>query len=227
MNCGTRTRCHPGAGPGAGIAALLASMSIALAAASAHAQRADDGTDERPPSGRESAPIDITGHWVSLITDDWVYRMITPEKGDYSYVPLNAAGRRAADTWDPARDTAAGEECKSYSAPAIMRLPSRVHITWENDARQTEHVLAEIGQDQVRRDRRDLVEARLAELALDIVFLGEAEAAVGLHAGVGRLHEASAASSLAMLASAPQFSPASNSARAPPSPSGRPPRIWA
>jgi hypothetical protein len=133
MNCGTRTRCHPGAGPGAGIAALLASMSIALAAASAHAQRADDGTDERPPSGRESAPIDITGHWVSLITDDWVYRMITPEKGDYSYVPLNAAGRRAADTWDPARDTAAGEECKSYSAPAIMRLPSRVHITWEND----------------------------------------------------------------------------------------------
>jgi hypothetical protein len=85
-----------------------------------------------PASAREAAPIDITGHWVSLITDDWVYRMITPAKGDYSYVPLNPEGRRVADTWDPARDRAAGEECKAYAAPAIMRLPSRVHITWQD-----------------------------------------------------------------------------------------------
>lgn len=84
-------------------------------------------------TAREVEPIDITGHWVSLITDDWVYRMITPAKGDYSYVPLNAEGRRVADTWDPARDEAAGEECRGYAAPAIMRLPSRVHITWQDD----------------------------------------------------------------------------------------------
>ena len=90
----------------------------------------------QPPtsaSARERAPIDITGHWVSLITDDWVYRMITPAPGDYSYVPLNEAGRRQADTWDPARDLAAGEECKAYAAPAIMRLPGRVEITWQDD----------------------------------------------------------------------------------------------
>jgi hypothetical protein len=86
-----------------------------------------------PTTARAGAPIDITGHWVSLITDDWVYRMITPAKGDYSYVPLNAEGRRVADTWDPARDTAAGEECKAYAAPAIMRLPSRVQISWQDD----------------------------------------------------------------------------------------------
>ena len=84
-------------------------------------------------SAREAAPIDITGHWVALITDDWVYRMITPARGDYSYIPLNAEGRRLADTWDPARDAAAGEECKAYAAPAIMRLPGRVHITWQDD----------------------------------------------------------------------------------------------
>lgn len=84
-------------------------------------------------SAREAAPIDITGHWVALITDDWVYRMITPAHGDYSYVPLNAEGRRVADTWDQARDAAAGEECKAYAAPAIMRLPSRIEITWEDD----------------------------------------------------------------------------------------------
>jgi hypothetical protein len=84
-------------------------------------------------SAREAAPFDITGHWVSLITDDWVYRMITPAKGDYSYVPLNEEGRRMADTWDPARDVAAGVECKGYAAPAIMRLPGRVQITWEDE----------------------------------------------------------------------------------------------
>ena len=53
--------------------------------------------------------------------------------GDVSYVPLNAEGRRVADTWDPERDKAAGEECKGYAAPAIMRLPSRVQISWQDD----------------------------------------------------------------------------------------------
>lgn len=110
-----------------------AAVWVALGASQADAQRR---TAAQPPaeSPRAAAPIDITGHWVSLITDDWVYRMITPAKGDYSYVPLNAEGRRAADAWDPARDEAAGNECKGYAAPAIMRLPSRVHITWENDS---------------------------------------------------------------------------------------------
>ena len=86
-----------------------------------------------PTTARAAAPIDITGHWVSLITDDWVYRMITPAKGDVSYVPLNPEGRRLAEAWDPARDEAAGEQCKGYAAPAIMRLPSRVEITWADD----------------------------------------------------------------------------------------------
>ena len=86
-----------------------------------------------PATAKSAAPIDITGHWVSLITDDWVYRMITPAKGDVSYIPLNAEGRRVADAWDPARDEAAGEQCKGYAAPAIMRLPSRVDITWQDD----------------------------------------------------------------------------------------------
>jgi hypothetical protein len=84
-------------------------------------------------TARAGAPFDITGHWVSLITDDWVYRMMTPAKGDFSYVPLNAEGQRLAQAWDPTRDAAAGEECKGYAAPAIMRLPSRVQISWTDD----------------------------------------------------------------------------------------------
>jgi len=108
-------------------ALVAGAVAVLTAAALAMPARAQDAP---APSAEEQAPIDITGHWVSLITDDWVYRMITPAKGDYSYVPLNEAGRRKADGWDPARDTEAGEACKGYAAPAIMRLPSRVHITW-------------------------------------------------------------------------------------------------
>lgn len=112
------------------LGATLAFAMMASGTAQAQRNRAPPPDDR---SAREAAPIDITGHWVSLVTDDWVYRMVTPAKGDYSYVPLNAEGRRVADTWDPARDAAAGEECKAYAAPAIMRLPNRVHITWQDD----------------------------------------------------------------------------------------------
>ena len=52
------------------------------------------------------------------------------------------------------------------------------------DLGMPEHVLGDVGEDQVGRDRRDLVQPRLAELALDVVVLGEAEAAVRLHGDV-------------------------------------------
>jgi hypothetical protein len=59
--------------------------------------------------------------------------MTTPAKGDVAGVPLNAAGRQAAAAWDPARDEAAGEQCKAYGAAAIMRVPGRIHVTWHDD----------------------------------------------------------------------------------------------
>lgn len=113
-----------------GSAALAAS---AVLVAAADAQPRGSAQPQAQATGRAAAPFDIAGHWVSLITDDWVYRMITPAKGDVSYVPLNAEGRRVAEAWDAARDEAAGEECKGYAAPAIMRLPSRIEITWQDD----------------------------------------------------------------------------------------------
>jgi hypothetical protein len=85
----------------------------------------------KPP--RQAAPIDITGYWVSLVTEDWRFRMVTPPKGDYPGMPMNAAGKKIADSWDPAADTAAGEACRNYGAGAIMRVPGRLHITWQDD----------------------------------------------------------------------------------------------
>ena len=82
---------------------------------------------------RTEGPLDLTGYWVSLITEDWRYRMITADKGDFAGVPLNAAGRAIANSWDPAKDEANGNACKSYGAPAIMRVPTRLHITWVDD----------------------------------------------------------------------------------------------
>jgi len=88
-----------------------------------------------PPAGsaRANAPIDLTGNWVSIVTEDWRFRMVTPPKGDYASVPLNQAARAVADAWDPAKDTAAGNACKSYGAGNIMRVPGRLHISWQDD----------------------------------------------------------------------------------------------
>lgn len=84
-------------------------------------------------TARARAPIDLTGYWVSIVTEDWRYRMVTPLKGDYMFIPLNDAARKVADAWDPNADEAAGNQCKAYGAPSIMRMPTRLHITWQDN----------------------------------------------------------------------------------------------
>src|ERR1700685_1441035 len=86
-----------------------------------------------PSTAKASAPVDLTGYWVAFVTEDWRFRMITPRKGDYQPVPMTPEARKVADAWDPAGDEAAGNQCKSYGAGAIMRLAARFHITWQDD----------------------------------------------------------------------------------------------
>ena len=88
---------------------------------------------QAPATAREAAPADLTGTWVSVITEDWRWRMVTPARGDFASVPLNATGREAGLAWDPAADRAAGLECRAYGAAALMRAPGRVRISWEDD----------------------------------------------------------------------------------------------
>ena len=90
-----------------------------------------------PPTPRASAPIDLTGYWVSIITEDWRWRMVTPPKGDYVSLPINAEAKKVADAWDAAKDQASGDPCKAYGAPGLMRLPTRLHITWQDDTTLT------------------------------------------------------------------------------------------
>ena len=101
-------------------------MCLLGAATAAQAQRGR-GAAQSP---QDVAPIDLTGYWVSVITEDWKFRMVTPQKGVYQTLPLNAEGRKVGDSWDPARDEAAGEQCRAYGAGNIMRMPGRLHVTW-------------------------------------------------------------------------------------------------
>jgi hypothetical protein len=91
------------------------------------------GPPQPPKSAQAAAPVDFTGYWVSVVSEDWRWRMVTPIKGDFASIPLNSVGRSLGNSWDPDKDTAAGEQCKSYGAAAIMRVPGRLHITWADE----------------------------------------------------------------------------------------------
>jgi hypothetical protein len=112
--------------------AVAAGMLVVGSAQTPSPQPAPQGA---PPAGgpaaptpQAEAPIDLTGYWVSIVNEEWRWRMLTPPKGDYASVPLNDEGRRTADTWTPAMDG----RCEAYGAAALMRMPTRVHITWQD-----------------------------------------------------------------------------------------------
>jgi hypothetical protein len=105
-------------------------ISVVLASSGSFAQ----GRGGQPPStAKAAARIDLTGHWVAEVTEDWRWRMVTPAKGDYMSIPINPAAQKVADVWDPAKDEAAGEQCRAYGAPALMRAPTRLNISWLDD----------------------------------------------------------------------------------------------
>jgi len=104
---------------------------VMMFSAVVYAQRG--GPAQPAPTPRAAAPIDLTGYWVAVVTEDWRWRMVTPLKGDAASVPTSPAARPVIDAWDPARDEAAGLQCKSYGAAAIMRVPGRLHVTWQDD----------------------------------------------------------------------------------------------
>lgn len=113
--------------------ALLAGLASLLLSAHLGAQRPGDPQGGPPSTARGTAPYDFTGYWVSEVTEKWRYRMVVPDKGDYVQVPLNPEGRKVANAWDPARDQASGEACRSYGAAALLQVPGRLHIYWQDD----------------------------------------------------------------------------------------------
>ena len=106
---------------------LLVAAVAALSLVTVRAQQPAPPVARAP---RAAAPIDLTGTWVSLITEEWRWRMTTPPRGDYISLPLSDEGRRVADTWLPAMDGS----CKAYGAGGVMWMPTRLRISWDGDA---------------------------------------------------------------------------------------------
>ena len=107
----------------------LACVLFAVGGASSYAQRPSGAS---PASARDAAPIDLTGYWVAYVTENWRYRMVTPAKGEYRRIPASPAALPIINAWDPAADERAGNQCRGYGAGAIMRVPGRLHVTWED-----------------------------------------------------------------------------------------------
>lgn len=110
---------------------IAGAVLLLIASPAIQAQRGARGGGP-PAAARDAAAIDLTGYWVSVVAEDWKLRMVTPKKGVFDALPLTAEGRRVGETWDPARDEASGQQCRAYGAAGIMRLPGRLHVTWED-----------------------------------------------------------------------------------------------
>jgi hypothetical protein len=110
----------------------LLAVALLLAAGSLGAQ-IPQGTPPPPVEqqpARDTQPVDYTGYWVSVITEDWQWRFVTPIVGDYTAVPLNSRGDEVARAWDHDADLAAGLQCMAFGAAHINRLPTRLRVDW-------------------------------------------------------------------------------------------------
>jgi hypothetical protein len=102
-----------------------------MAALPALAQRGRGAASSSLPA-QARAPVDLTGYWVAVITEDWRWRMVTAPKGDFASVPLTAEGRRVGLMWDLDQDNATGNQCRAFGVGGVMRQPERLHITWQD-----------------------------------------------------------------------------------------------
>ena len=116
------------------LGALALGLAIVLATIDAAGQgRGRGGPPQPPQTARQAAPIDLVGTWVSVVTEDWRWRMVTAPKGDVASVPVSAEGRKVAQSWDLAADNASGNQCKAFGVGGIMRQPGRLRISWQDD----------------------------------------------------------------------------------------------
>lgn len=90
------------------------------------------GPAGEPRSAREAAPVDLTGYWVSLVTEDWIERM-SPDSPP-SGIPEDFFRRGGRGPTRPELpNTNPDEPCRVYGAGGSLRVPGRLHITWLDD----------------------------------------------------------------------------------------------
>ena len=111
------------------VGAAAIAIGLAWAGTDVAAQGRGRGGPAGPPPTAQAAPaIDVTGNWVAVVNEDWRWRMVTPPKGDFASVPLNAEGQRVGNTWTEAMDG----RCEAYGMAGLMRMPTRLRISWQD-----------------------------------------------------------------------------------------------
>jgi hypothetical protein len=78
-------------------------------------------------SAKAAAPVDLTGYWVSIVTEDWIERM-SPDSP-----PSGTGGARGLTRAPAVAAPPNGEQCRVYAAGGSLRVPTRLNITWVDD----------------------------------------------------------------------------------------------
>ncbi len=103
-----------------------AALLVVLLSVSMAAQRG-------PQSAKDGAPVDLTGYWVSIVTEDWRYRMVTPARGRSSKRPAQRSGQRPRQQLGSGEGRSRRGAVQSVRAAGVMRAPGRLHVTWQDD----------------------------------------------------------------------------------------------
>ena len=112
--------------------AVLA-LTVAIGQSDVAGQGRGGGPQGPPRTPRDLAPVDLTGTWVSIVSEDWRWRMVTPPQGDVASIPVSAEGRKAAASWSLDADITSGNQCKAFGVGGIVRQPGRLRVSWQDD----------------------------------------------------------------------------------------------
>src|SRR5262245_14620818 len=94
-----------------------------------------------PQAAKASAPVDLTGYWVSIVTEDWIERMSpdSPRSGAVDDSRGGGGGGRGGGGGvgrggrGVVAPPAGSEQCRAYAAGGSLRVPGRLNITWADD----------------------------------------------------------------------------------------------
>jgi hypothetical protein len=87
------------------------------------------------------AQVDLSGSWNPQYSEDQPERIPGPDLVDYLGIPINAAARQWALSWDPDRLTLQEHQCQVHTAAYIYRGPLALRI-WEERDPQTQDLIA-------------------------------------------------------------------------------------
>ncbi len=121
-------------------AASFAATGLLVAAmvVSVGAQRGAGPAPGGAPAAKAAAPVDLTGYWVSIVTEDWIERMSPSSPpsgtgGGGGGFGGGGGGRGRGGAPAAAPTPASTDPCRAYGAGGSMRVPGRLNITWADD----------------------------------------------------------------------------------------------